>query len=134
MPPTEYKKFIQGLHLESIKVISANFKVTESFGPPAEIKIKDDSSYKNQPRDKMIVSIKYTLLGVQKNKAKQGLSIDVNYNLTYSSKRLMDDKIFNIFSESSLRIQTWPYFRQFVHQMSFYMNIPPLVLDTIKSQ
>jgi preprotein translocase subunit SecB len=133
IPPTEYKKFIEGLNLAEIKLTYANVSIEETFKLPASINIKDKSSYKNLKDNKAKISIEYVLNAAPKGQEKSGFKIEVHYDLVYSVKTPMDDKIFKIFSETSLRIQTWPYFRQFVHQMTFYMNLPPLILGTVRS-
>jgi preprotein translocase subunit SecB len=131
--PVEYKKFIDGLNLTDIKLTHTNVSIEESFKLPASINIKDKSSYKNISSDKIKVSIEYKLDALPKGQEQAGFKIEVHYDLIYNVKIPMNDKIFKIFSESSLRIQTWPYFRQFVHQMTLYMNLPPLILGTVRS-
>ena len=101
--------------------------------PPANLKIKDDSKYENLENKQIKITLHYHLEAVKPNSDKPGLLIDLTYVLLYSSEMTMTDDIFKIYKQSSLRVQTWPYFRQFVHQITLDMHLPPLVLDTIKS-
>lgn len=129
----EYGKFIKSLNLKELKLISINTSVIDQFMPPANLKIKDDSKYENLENKQIKITMHYHLEAVKPNSDKPGLLIDLTYVLLYSSEMTMTDDIFKIYKQSSLRVQTWPYFRQFVHQITLDMHLPPLVLDTIKS-
>ncbi len=129
----EYGDFIKNLNLKELKLLSSNTSVEENFVPPANLKINDDSKYKNLENKQIKITMHYHLEAVKSNTEKPGLVVDLTYVLIYSSEIPMNDEIFNIYKQSSLRVQTWPYFRQFVHQITLDMHLPPLVLDTIKS-
>jgi preprotein translocase subunit SecB len=128
-----YGNFIKNLNLKELKLISANTSVVDQFVPPANLKINDDSKYENLENKQIKITMRYHLEAVKPDTDKPGLIIDLTYVLLYSSEIPMTDDIFKIYKQSSLRVQTWPYFRQFVHQITLDMHLPPLVLDTIKS-
>lgn len=132
LSPAEYRKFIKGLELKELKVVFTKASVKETFKPPAQIHIKADSEYKKLKNKKIKILQKYELECLKKGKDKPGFLVEVHYNILYSTEILITDEIFKIFSQTSVRLHTWPYFRQFVHQMTMLMNLPPLVLDTIK--
>lgn len=132
LSPNNYRKFIKGLELKELKVVFTQALVKETFKPPAQIHIKADSEYKKLKNKKIKVLQKYKLECVRKGKEKPGFTVEIHYSLLYTSKIPINKEVFEIFSQSSLRLHTWPYFRQFVHQMTMLMNLPPLVLDTIK--
>lgn len=132
LSPAEYRKFIKGLELKELKVVFTKASVKETFKPPAQIHIKADSEYKKLKNKKIKVLQKYKLECLKKGKDKPGFLVEIHYNILYSTEILITDEIFKIFSQTSVRLHTWPYFRQFVHQMTMLMNLPPLVLDTIK--
>ena len=132
LSPKKYRNFIKDLELKELKVILTKASVKETFKPPASIHIKVGSGYKKLKNKKVKVIQKYKLECVKKGKEKPGFTIEIHYSLLYTSKIPINKEIFEIFSQSSLRLHTWPYFRQFVHQMTMLMNLPPLVLDTIK--
>ena len=127
-----YNEFTNGLNLLEIKLVYSEVKVEEDFSPPAEVKVEEEKKYKNVEEGKFIVRHEYKLKGKEKGKAKAGFYINVIYKLTYQSKTPLTKKIFNVFSEISLPLHTWPYFRQFVHEMSGRMGLPPLTLDLLK--
>lgn len=130
--PSIYKKFIRGLELEDLKVAFAKASVKESFKPPAVINVEIASSYKQLKNNRIKVIHEYNLECTKEGKDKTGFIVEVRYIVVYSSKTPMTKELFKIFSESSLLLHTWPYFRQYVHQMTFLMKLPPLVLSTIK--
>ncbi len=129
----DYGKFINKLVLNELKLISINSLVEDKFMPPANLKINDDSKYENLETKQIKITMHYHLEAVKPDTDKPGLMIDLTYVLLYSSEIPMTDDIFKIYKQSSLRVQTWPYFRQLVHQLTLDMHLPPLVLDTIKS-
>ncbi len=130
---SEYNNFIKNLSLKELKLIYASASVQNNFSPPAKLRINDVSEYKEIDNKQISVLIKYHLEAIKQNTEKPGLIIDVHYGLLYTAEIPMTEEIFKIFKQSSLRMQTWPYFRQFVHQITLDMHLPPLVLDTIKA-
>ncbi len=128
----EYRDFIKGLTLDDIKMTFLKAILMKDFRPPASLSIKDKASYTiSGPQEIEVLQI-YTLQGTKKGAEKPGLEIEVHYLLRYSIKKPMKKSYFDIFARSSLRLHTWPYFRQCVHQMTLNMHLPPLVLDTIQ--
>jgi len=132
LSPAKYREFIKGVGLEELKVVFMQSSVKETFKTPAQIHIKADSSYKKLKSNKIKVLQKYKLECTRKMKDKPGFTVEIHYSILYSTKIPITDEIFNIFSRTSVRLHTWPYFRQIVHQMTMLMNLPALVLDTIE--
>lgn len=132
LSPAKYREFIKGTGLKELKVVFLQASVKETFKPPAQIHIKADSSYKKLKGNKIKVLQKYKLECTKKGGNKPGFTVEIHYNILYSTKIPITEEIFEIFSQTSVRLHTWPYFRQIVHQMTMLMNLPPLVLDTIK--
>ncbi len=50
----------------------------------------------------------------------------------YSSEKKITDDIFGLFKEVNLPVNTWPYFREYVHSCMGRLNLPPLVLPALK--
>lgn len=132
VPRGEYKKFVKGISLKELKIVSIKASVEELFTPPAKLKIRDTADYETLSDSQIKILHKYSIEGIKKGEDKAGFIVEVHYILLYSSTIPMTKAIFNIFAKSSLRLHTWPYFRQFVHQMTLNMHLPPIILDTIK--
>jgi len=129
---SQYREFIKGLTLDELKMTSLNASVDKNFKPPADLLIKDTASYETIDEKKIEVKQIYTLKGKKKDAENAGFAVEIHYSLRYTLKIPINKAYFNIFAKSSLRLQTWPYFRQCVHQMTLNMHLPPLVLDTIQ--
>jgi len=130
--PQKYKKFIDGLSLLDIHIVSVDAKVAEKFSPPAKIDIKKKKKYEALEKGKFRVTYEYKLQGIKEGEKKAGLEMKVVYHIIYKSEIPITDEIFEIFSQISLPMHTWPYFRQFVHETTTQMGLPPLILDLLK--
>lgn len=130
--PEKYAQFIEGLTLDDIKINFVNAKVDPAFMPPANLSLKDESSYQIHSDGKLQIVQKYIIEARKPESSDANLAIEVQYVLLYKTLIPMTDEIFDIFKQGSLRLQTWPFLRQFVHQMTYYMHLPPLILDVIK--
>lgn len=130
--PRSYNKFINGLELLEIKLVYSESKAEEDFSLPAEVETEDSKDYKQLEEGKFIVTHEYKLKTIEKGKKKAGLQINAIFYLIYQSEIPITDEIFEVFSEISLPLHTWPYFRQFVQEMTSKMGIPPLTLGLLK--
>lgn len=130
----EYNEFIMGLHLNSIKASDIHGIAYPGFEPPAALNIDEDVMYRN--RKNKIIEIDYGIVlnAVQDKKNKPGLEISVIYTMIFKSERALNDELFNEFKDRELRMQIWPYFRELTNHLTYYMGLPPLVLDLIKLQ
>jgi preprotein translocase subunit SecB len=128
-----YQKFVEGLRLLDIRIISYKAMVDENFQPPALIALKRTADFKKSKDGMFSVYLDYNLNGTKEGKKKSGVSISATYKLIYKSDMPITDEIFKVFSQTSLRIQVWPYFRQLVQETTSRMGLmPPLILDVIK--
>lgn len=59
-------------------------------------------------------------------------SIRVTFGVAYEARRSASDEMLLAFSESSLRLSTWPYLRELVSSFTSRMNWPPLALPVFK--
>ena len=129
----EYEEFIEKLELIKINMIESESELRPSFSPPAEINVDESSEYKNHKKDKKI-TVFYTLCvkAKQKYKSKHGMQIKAKYKLIYNTEQFLNDELFEHFKSNEVRIQLWPYFREYVNHMTYYMGLPPLVLNLLK--
>jgi len=129
-----FNEFIQNLHLKDLRVLEVSSKRKEDFLPPAKIEITREAKFENIGKSEIKMYITYSLSATQKSKEEPGLTITVVYLLTYKTKMEITDEYFSKFSESSLVIETWPYFRNLVHETTMQMGLPSLVLDVFVSK
>ena len=124
-----YTEFIKNLHLKRFYTLKLSSKREEDFHLPAKISIQRIAKFKNTDKDAIKVYNTYTLNAVQEGKKEPGLLVSVTYYLIFNSKIEMTEEFFERFSASSLVIETWPYFRNLVHETTMQMGLPSLVLD-----
>ncbi|MCK4257108.1 hypothetical protein KAX35_09480 [candidate division WOR-3 bacterium] len=127
----KYSEFIRTLRLKNIRLISSSTQIEEEFSLPASVKIKEESDYKVSEKGNFTILLKYLLSAKSKNTKKVGLRIKVYYSLDYSSDITITDEIFNKFKDRNLTLHTWPYFRQYVHETTIRMGLPPLILNVV---
>ncbi len=124
-----FNEFIQNLHLKDLRVLELSSKRKEDFLLPAKVNITRKAKFENIGKSEIKMYITYSLSATQKGKKEPGLTITVVYLVTYKTKMEITDEYFSEFSESSLVIETWPYFRNLVHETTMQMGLPSLVLD-----
>lgn len=127
----EYRKFIEGLTINEIKIITLKATVEKKFEPPARILVKDSADFEIINDNAIEVTQIYNIDAKKDNEEKAGLQVEIIYLIKYSIKAPMKKEFFDIFKNTSLRLHTWPYVRQFIHQITFNMNIPPIILGTL---
>lgn len=110
-----YNGFIRGLGIKDIRLTSATIENIECSYMPSEavIKWRIASSYENKEKRIEIIH-RYNVRVLEKNidlKAK----IKVVFCVTYESETPMNDDYFERFKARNLPLNTWPYFREYIH-------------------
>jgi len=127
----EYRDFIRGLNINELKMITLKATVEKKFEPPARILVKDSANYEIINDNTFEVIQVYNIDAKKDNEDKAGLQVEITYLIKYSIKIPMKKEYFDAFKDSSLRLHTWPYVRQFIHQITLNMNLPPIILGTL---
>ena len=134
--PEEYRKFLDGIELELIYLKDLKAKIDrESYLKASKnsliekIEISMNAKYKNS---KGQFKIENDLKIVIKFKNKQALKIETVFVLIFSSIIKMTDGYFEIYKDTSLPLNVWPFFREQVFSLTSKMNIPPLTLPLVK--
>ena len=82
---------------------------------------------KYENRDgKIEVFNRYNVRVLEKGKELKA-KLSVTFCVTYNSKIPMTDELFEEFKDSNLPLNTWPYFREFVHSGVLRMGWPPFI-------
>ena len=123
----EYNEFIKQIDIEDIRLISAKLdNLDYSYFPEKTIvKSRMKAEFTNKEEAIEVVhSYHATFMEEEKDiKAK----ISVAFLLNYSSKMPMNDELFSLFKRRQLPLNTWPYFREFVHSTCSRMGWPPFI-------
>ena len=132
--PEKYARILNktelvGLYLESSKV---DFhRKNYSLKKPMEVSIREKATY-DQKDDRVFVTHKY-FLTVKPSEMKKVFSLKISaaFVLIYQADPSFSDDFFDVFKSLSLPINSWPYFREFVQNMTSRMNIPPVTLPLL---
>ena len=131
--PELYKKILYGLNLDNLFLISCSSTIDRTnLGTEIEIKVKDDASFVKAEQNKIQIIHKYSLGAINKPTNKKFLTIKADFCLIYSSEEEFTEVFFERFKNASLPINSWPFFREFVSNITSRMYIPPLTLPLIK--
>jgi len=130
----EYQKILSGLDLVSISLkeskcyLNTELKLTNEI----DISIRSDERFHIKYDDDIHIIQKYSLSGKLKNSKSKLLQIDLTLLIVLKSEEKFTQEFFNFYKEINLKLYTYPYFREFVNNITARMNIPPLTLPLFK--
>ncbi|AEA34030.1 hypothetical protein [Hippea maritima] len=132
-----YNQFNNGLALVNIrtKKLVCEFDDEKLDIPPETQKVYiDKSSYYQVLADNFVrVFQDYTLkIANKENEEDVFVKIDITFLLDFQVGGPIDDEIFNIFSESTVLIDSWPYFRELVQNSLLRMGLAPVIIPPIQ--
>lgn len=127
----EYNNFIRQIEIDDIRIVSAQVNILDSsyFPSSAEVKWRMKASYENA-EEQFNVSHRYNVTIRDKETNEDKAKISVTFYVVYSSKIPINDDLFSIFKERNLPLNTWPYFREFVHNITLRIGWPPFIAPT----
>jgi preprotein translocase subunit SecB len=126
-----YNNFIKGIELKDIYISNLTASREKEFDTPADIRIENKKDFKKLEKGNVEMQVEYTLTAIKKGKKKPGFKISVVYTLLFQSKIDITEAYFKKFSRR-LTVETWPYFRNLVNELTMKMGLPPLVLRILK--
>jgi preprotein translocase subunit SecB len=133
--PKDYANIIEGIDLREIYLASSQVNVSRDKileGKELSVQLKDTASF-TQEEDRAVVTQKYQLLlFTPENEKDHVLKITCVFLLTFVTKTPFTKEFFSVFKELTLPLNSWPFFREFVQNMTQRMSMPPLTLPLIK--
>jgi preprotein translocase subunit SecB len=126
-----YNDFIKGIELKGIYISNLTASREKEFDTPANIHIGSKKDFEKLEKGSVEMRVEYTLTAIKDGKKKPGFEISVVYTLLFQSKIEITEAYFKKFSHS-LTVETWPYFRNLVNELTMKMGLPPLVLRVLK--
>ncbi len=124
----KYNDFLRQLEIESIRIVSARVEALDySYSPSsAEVKWRTASWYK-EDEGGFSVFHRYNAtirdMETETDKAK----ISVTFCVVYSSRISITDDLFSVFRKLNLPLNTWPYFREYLHSATSRLGWAPFV-------
>jgi len=124
----KYRRFVEQVDIDNIRLISANIKLLDEKYFPAEAEAKTGYKAEFENNEDGFYYIHHFHLFIKdrpskENKAKIFLAIRVDY----SSKIAMNEELNEIFTKRNLFINTWPYFREFANSITSRFGWPPYI-------
>jgi hypothetical protein len=134
LSPEEYRKILTGINLIEISMKESKTFVNKDVKSATDlaISIKDESHFE-QDKDGIInISQQYELDARKPKSKSRYIQISLTFLVRMNSKEPFTEDFFSIYKEVSLHLNTWPFFREFVHSTTSRMNIPPMTLPLLK--
>lgn len=133
-PRDEYNNLVKQVEIVNICLVGAkvdNFDYSY-FPSEAIVKWRERAEYQNKEHAIDVIHHYYVTISDDETK-KSKAKVSVVFNVTYSSGIPMNDEFFTIFKTHNLKLNTWPYFREFVHNIALRMGWPPFIAPTYVS-
>lgn len=134
MSPDDYKKILKGIQLKEILLEDCSARTRKVvWASSLQIIVKDKIKYKMIPENGAHVSHSYNLVGTSDSEKDYAFKISCTFRLEYYSDIPLSKEFMDIFSVKNIAVNSWPYFREFVQNITQRMNIPPVVVPLFKS-
>jgi hypothetical protein len=133
--PKEYREFISGLRLTNIAMKTSRAqRIADKVDLTRKIdmSINDHADFRMAAEDQCIISHAYELAMSYTGEKDTLLDVSCTFEVALQTGRPMTREYFEVFSKVNLPVNTWPYFREFVHSMIGRMGLPPLILPMVK--
>jgi hypothetical protein len=131
--PKQYGKFIKGLDLVSLYVSKGSFSlVREEMASGSIVNIKDKAVYEDMKDNQKRIIHSYLMTVKNSSTKKQSISIEFDICMIIASKEEWTVELFEAYKKYNIRLNTWPFFRDFVFSSTSRMNIPPIALPFVK--
>ena len=133
--PEEYRRILTGLDLLDISLSrSEGFsnKDPKITFLKLNVNISDNSNFTLTEDGFVDIIHSYKLKAVDPESETVFLAVNATFNVRMKSTEPFTKDFFEIYKDLSLQINTWPYFREFVQNMTSRMNIPSLTLPLFK--
>jgi len=102
---------------------------SSSFGSP-QISISDDIK-RSKKKDHIQINAQWYLAAKFEKDDKNFMDITASFNVLLLCKSSLPNDFWKIYKKSTLPLIVYPYFREFVQNMTARMNIPPLTLPIL---
>lgn len=114
----DYVHFLSQLEIMDVRLVSAKIDNFASSVPTRDcsVSVRTRPSYENA-HGRIDMFHRYNLTVSAPEVQHPIAKLIVVFCVSYSSQIPMTDEVFDIFKEHSLPLTTWPYFREFVHNM-----------------
>ncbi|MDI6766122.1 MAG: hypothetical protein QME52_04790 [Bacteroidota bacterium] len=134
LSPEDYRKILGGVNLIEISLKESKTFVNKDIRSTTdlEIGIRDESHFEQEKEGVINILQRYELDARKPKSKSRYIQISLTFLVRMNCKEPFTEDFFSIYKEVSLQLNTWPFFREFVHSMTSRMNIPPMTLPLLK--
>ena len=123
-----YRKFIEQVEIEDIRLILANIKLLDYEYRPTDAEVSTRCKVEFNEKEKGFCYIHHFHLTIKDRKSRENKAkIFLAFRIEYASKIPMNDQFNEIFTERNLFVNTWPYFREFANNITARFGWPPYI-------
>jgi len=132
--PADYRTILEALELSTLFVTELNSKLKENNASDRLIFKIDESNSFVQENNLLKIVYSYKFSAKDDTKDEATITINVKYTVIYTlTKEVTVTKDFmNVFSDLTLGMLLWPYFRELITNTIYRMGYPQLVLPLRK--
>jgi hypothetical protein len=132
--PENYKTIIQGIELKSISLKECDAYLNADLNAPGDLKIgiKEEADYKLKEENLVHIFHRYTIDARKPNSKSRYIKLGIVFLIRITSEETFTDDFFEIYKQVSLHLNTWPYLREYVNQMTSRMSVPPITLPLFR--
>ena len=130
IPPEEYRKILQNIRLDTLYLVELNTKYEEDYiSNSLNLEIKEKHKFIQQEQI-LKIYYDYKLTAKDDSFEKPALNLKAKYVVKYDimNEIVVPKEFMDIFSELTLSLLLWTYFRELVNNIIYRMGMPPLVL------
>ena len=130
-----YNNFIKQIQINDIKLTASKIENSDCnyFPKSAEISWKDTAKFEMEGK-KFIIFHRYDVRVKDTPTKEIKAKVSVTFCVSYESKISMTEELFEPFKVRNLPINTWPYFREYVHDVLGRMGWPPFIMPVYVPQ
>jgi hypothetical protein len=128
------KELVGQLRLQDIRLSSARLETEEPATPPEVPHVYLRSKAWHHPTERGFDCFHQYDLRIKDTRTNRSpVRLRVVFQVSYESHIPIDEAVFDEFTETSLRLTTWPYLREYVHSTFARMNWPVLIAPTFRT-
>lgn len=131
--PEVYNAFIAGLDLVSVRLAGAEIRAPSTPGRRRLLPTIEQSARFTHEDEHVVIVHVLTFAGSYEDEDEPAVFIRAEFEVRYSTPERMTRQIFTEFGRRNLPLNTWPYFREFVHAVLARTGWPVFVLPVYKA-
>jgi len=133
----KYADFIAGIDLERIYVLGINAKLNEAVsvdkGQSMTARLDQKARFRIIKEDLYEIIQTWQLSAAAGSKKRSLLKLAFDFAVILRSKEKLEQDVFDIYANNNLTLNTWPYVRELIYNITARMDLPPLTLPFFKS-